>query len=97
MQVNFGNPEEHFIKTEVEHGFYIDKSELVREAVRRMRQEKERAEQLETALNKGIQSVERGETMLLTPFLLQEIKEEAIRKAQTGQPYSSSDALPAYA
>lgn len=97
MHVRFADADESFIKTEVQDGFYTNETELVRDAVRRMRQEKERAKQFEGAIAKGIHAIERGETMQLTPALLQEIKEEAIQKARTGQPYSSTDALPAQA
>ena len=59
-----------------------------------MREEKERAKRFQEAVARGIQAVERGETVALTPDLLQEIKQDAIRKARNGEPYSSTDAIP---
>ena len=40
------------------------------------------------------QAVDRGNTVVLTPDLLNEIKQDAIRKARNGEPYSSPDAIP---
>ncbi|MEQ1638683.1 MAG: hypothetical protein ABL903_18640 [Methylococcales bacterium] len=94
MHVRFADVDENFIKTEVLSGFYTNETELVRDAVRRMREEKERAKRFQEAITKGIQAVERGETIALTPNLLQEIKQDAIRKAKNGEPYSSIDAIP---
>jgi len=94
MHVRFADVDENFIKTEVLNGFYTNETELVRDAVRRMREEKERAKRFQEAVAKGIQAVERGETVALTPDLLQEIKQDAIRKARNGEPYSSTDAIP---
>jgi len=94
MHVRFADVDENFIKTEVLSGFYTNETELVRDAVRRMREEKERAKRLQEAVARGIQAVERGETVALTPDLLQEIKQDAIRKARNGEPYSSTDAIP---
>ncbi|NOU45396.1 MAG: hypothetical protein HOO87_17955 [Methyloglobulus sp.] len=94
MHVRFADVDENFIKTEVQGGFYTNETELVRDAVRRMREEKERARRFQEAIAKGIRAVERGETVALTPDLLQEIKQDAIRKARNGEPYSSTDAIP---
>src|SRR5665647_686203 len=90
MHVRFADVDENFIKTEVLNGFYTNETELVRDAVRRMREEKERAKRFQEAVVRGIQAVERGETVALTPDLLQEIKQGAICKARNGEPYSSS-------
>ena len=94
MHVRFADVDENFIKTEVLSGFYTNETELVRDAVRRMREEKERAKRFQEAVARGIQAIERGETVALTPDLLQEIKQDAIRKARNGEPYSSTDAIP---
>ena len=94
MHVRFADADETFIKNEVQNGFYTNETELVRDAVRRMREEKERSKQFQDAITKGIRAVERGETVALTPELLQEIKAEAIQKAKSGKAYNSTDALP---
>ena len=38
MHVRFADVDENFIKTEVQSGFYTNETELVRDAVRRMRE-----------------------------------------------------------
>ena len=94
MHVRFADVDENFIKTEVQGGFYANETELVRDAVRRMREEKEHARRFQEAIAKGIRAVEHGETVALTTDLLQEIKQDAIRKARNGEPYSNTDAIP---
>ena len=94
MHGRFTDVDENFIKTEVQGGFYTNETELVRDAVRRMREEKERARRFQEAIAEGIRAVERGETVALTPDFLQEIKQDAIRKARNGELYSSTDAIP---
>ena len=94
MHVRFADEDENFIKTEVQSGFYSDETELVRDAVRRMREEKERARHFQEAIVRGVQAVDRGETVVLTPDLLNEIKRDAIHKAKNDEPYSSTDAIP---
>jgi antitoxin ParD1/3/4 len=81
--------DENFTKTEVLSGFYTNETELVRDAVRRMREEKERAKRFQEAVAKGLQAVECGETFALTPDLLQEIKQDTIHKVRNGEPYKS--------
>ena len=50
-----------------------------------MREERERARHFPKAAAKGIQAVDRGETAVLTPDLLPEIKQDAIHKARNGE------------
>jgi len=94
MHVRFADADENFIKSEVHNGFYTNETELVCDAVRRMREDKERAKRFQAAVSRGVQAVEQGETVVLTPILLQEIRLDAHRKAINGEPYSSTDALP---
>ena len=94
MHVRFADADESFIKAEVQGGFYTNETELVRDAVRRMREEKERAKRFREALAKGVQSVENGAATDLTQDLLDEIKLEGISNAKLGKPYNSSDAIP---
>ena len=94
MHVRFADVDEDFIKTEVRNGLYRNETELVRDAVRRMREEKERAKRFQEAVTSGIQAVERGETVELTPDLLREIKQDGIRKARNGESYNSAYAIP---
>lgn len=94
MHVRFANADNTFIKDEVENGFYTNETELVRDAVRRMREDKERTKRLKKAIANGIYAVERGEITALNLELLEKIKEEGITKAKNNQSYSSTNALP---
>ena len=94
MHVRFADVDENFIKTEVQSGLYSNETELVRDAVRRMREEKERARHFQEAVTLGVQAVDRGETVVLTQDLLHEIKQDAIHKAKNNEPYSSTNAIP---
>jgi hypothetical protein len=58
------------------------------------RTRKKRTSCFQEAVAKGVQAIERGETFALTPDLLQAVKQDAIRKARYGEPYSSTDAIP---
>jgi len=94
MHVRFADVDENFIKTGVQSGFYTNETELIRDAVRRMREEKERARHFQAAVTRGVQAVDRGDTVVLTPDLLHEIKQDGIRKAKNNEPYSCTDAIP---
>ena len=94
MYIGFSNTEENFIKNEVKNGLYQNEEELIREAVRRMKEEKDHKQRFSEAVAKGTQAIMRGEIVLLTSDLLREIKLEAIHKAKNGGAYSSSDAIP---
>lgn len=86
MHVQFADVDENFIKAEVVSGFYTNETELARDAVRRMREEKERASRFQEAVARDIQAVERGETEALTPDLLQEINQDASARPETTNP-----------
>jgi antitoxin ParD1/3/4 len=82
MHVRFAEVDDNFIKAEVHNGVYSNENELVRDAVRRMREEKECATRFQEAVSKGVQAIERGETIALTADLLSEIKRDAMRIAR---------------
>ena len=66
MHVRFADVDENFIKAEVHNGFYVNETELIRDAVRRLREDKERAKRFQEAVSKGVQAIEQGETVELT-------------------------------
>lgn len=94
MNIDFVGADKNFIKSEIQSGFYHDEAELVRDAVRRLREEKEHLQYFQKAVIQGMNDIEHGKVTTFTPDLLQEIKKEAIQKAQNNEPYSSTDALP---
>ncbi len=63
MHVNFSEVDERFIKAQVQHGYYMNETELVRDAVRRLREASEKRSQFYQALMHGEEEIEKGETI----------------------------------
>ena len=93
MDIRFPDVDESYIKAKVEAGFYMNETELVRDAVRHMREEEERKNQFLTAIKVGQDQIASGRHRELTPEVLSEIRQTATRKAQEGH-NPKSDVLP---
>jgi antitoxin ParD1/3/4 len=83
---------EALIRRKMESGRYHDESDVVREALELL-EEQERLEELRAALAIGQAQIDRGETVVYTPELRQELKREARRLAQAGHE-PSADVCP---
>ena len=94
MHVRFAEIDGNFIKQEVEGGYYTNETELVRDAVRRLREEKERSSRFHHAVMKGVADIDAGRTTPLTRELMDELKQEGFAKARDNAPYNSQDAIP---
>ncbi len=94
MHIRFADIDEKFIKNQVHGGYYTNETELVRDAVRRMREEDEKKTQFYEAVMLGDEAIERGETVTLTSELIENIKKRAINKAKKGETFNNTDALP---
>ncbi|MEM6602826.1 MAG: hypothetical protein AAF621_02140 [Pseudomonadota bacterium] len=96
MHIRFSDIDDAFIKETVEQGFYLSETELVRDAVRRMREwmKGEHSNRFKEAVAKGQQEIVEGKTVTYTPDLMRQIKQEAIKKAESGEGYNSNDAIP---
>ncbi len=97
MHIRFAEVDENFIKTEVQNGFYANETELVRDAVRRLREEKERTNRIHSAVMQGAKDIAEGRTTPLTPELMKELVQSGIERAKSGEPYHSRDAIPNHA
>lgn len=85
MNIIFAEVDKRFIEAMVDGGSYINATELVRDAVRRMREEEDRKyERLMKALEAGEQSLREHGGKLYTPELLEQIDREAVRRAAEG-------------
>ena len=93
MNIRFPNVDEHYIKTKVEAGFYMNETELVRDAVRHMREEDERKTRFLSAVKVGQDQLASGQHRELTPEVLSELQQTATRKIQEGHK-PKSDVLP---
>lgn len=92
MHIRFAEADEAFIKASVEEGLYTSETELVRDAVRRLREKQN--SRLYHAVQKGIDDIEAGRTVPLTPELMESIMQRAKEKSETGESYHSDDAIP---
>ncbi len=94
MHIRFAGIDEKFIKNQVHDGYYTNETELVRDAVRRMREEDEKKRQFHDAVMLGDEAIERGDTQPLTSELMENIKKRAIKKAKKGEAFNNTDAIP---
>jgi antitoxin ParD1/3/4 len=85
MNINFPPVDESYIKTKVRSGFYSNATELIRDAVRRMREQDEQRSRLLVALKKGEEDIAAGRYKLYSPELQSEIIENAKKKAAEGR------------
>lgn len=93
MHINFSPEMENYIKSKVASGFYGNASEVIRDAIRRMQSEEERLNAWKAAIAKGERQLDRGEGMLYTPALLEEITDRALALMHTDTPIRP-DVLP---
>jgi antitoxin ParD1/3/4 len=82
MNIIFPPVDESYIKAKVDDGFYSNATELVRDAVRRLREHDDgKYVRLMAALEAGEQAAREGRTKPYTPELLDRIEQNARRSA----------------
>lgn len=85
MNINFAPIDEAFIKNKVEEGYYSNATELVRDAVRKLREkEPEISFALRAALLEGEQALINGESDEFSPQLMAKIVAQAREDAKNG-------------
>ena len=94
MHVRFSEVDEHYIKGKVESGVYTSENEVVRDAVRRMREEDERIARFQAAVRIGDEQIERGETMPYSKELMEQIEQRAVQWAKQGKKIDNPDVIP---
>ena len=85
MHINLSPEMEQYIQRKVGTGFYSNASEVVRDAIRRMREEDEKLEALRAAVRRGDEQPDRGEGTDYTPELLEKMSEKAFANAKHGK------------
>lgn len=86
MNIVFPSIDASYIKAKVEGGFYSNATELVRDAVRRLRElEDAKYERLMLALEVGERDIREGHTEPYTPELLDKIEKDARKHAAEGR------------
>ncbi|NBX74276.1 MAG: hypothetical protein EB121_08660 [Alphaproteobacteria bacterium] len=91
MNIIFSQVDQNYIKAKVNSGFYSNATELVRDAVRRMRETDDlKYAHVMEALDLGLKDAREGRTVAYSPGLLEHIEKEAMnialkdRKSDTG-------------
>jgi antitoxin ParD1/3/4 len=80
MHVRFAEIDENFIAEAVRSGFYANATELVRDAVRRLRENNALHHPFYQAIMDGLQDIENGNTQPLTPALMNTLKTQGYQK-----------------
>ncbi len=92
MHVKFPPVDEDFIKESVGSGYYSNETELVRDAVQRLREScnVEKQEWLRTELDKGLVQAQNGELIPYTPGFADEALECARENHKNGKPVKNA-------
>jgi antitoxin ParD1/3/4 len=86
MQIDLDGQVIKLIQQQIERGDYQDANDVVRDAVLMMNEREERLNRLRAELAIGLEQIERGEMIDLTPELLDEIATEAEANMRDGKP-----------
>lgn len=88
MNISFPSVDEEYIRRKIEAGFYSNATELVRDAVRRLREaeEAEKLERLRAAVMLGHEQALRGQTATYSRELMDELTQHAIDNLNKGKP-----------
>ena len=93
MHLKFASIDEKFIKEKVESGYYSNETELVKDAVRHMREEEEKFHRFQAAVRIGDEQIANGKTVPYSRDLMKKIEQRAVIKAQQGKKVKNSDAI----
>lgn len=92
MNINFPPVDAHYIKTMVEDGFYSNATELVRDAVRRLREQADgKYNRLMAALEVGERDLREGRVVPCTQELLDEMERQALADMNAGKTFGPFD------
>ncbi len=93
MHVNLSPEMESYIKGKVGSGFYGNATEVIRDAIRRMQADEERAAAFRRAVAQGEVQLDRGEGKEYTAKRLDELADTARQNLRSGKPIDP-DVLP---
>lgn len=93
MNVNFPPVDDAYIKAKVVDGFYSNATELVRDAVRRLREQDDKAySQLVAALEVGEQAIRDGRSTAYSSSFMDDIEQEARQLSEDYRPSTHAGA-----
>ncbi len=93
MNINLALKDEEYLKSKVEAGYYTNVAEVIRDAIRRMREADNHYDELVEAIMVGERQIANGQYKPYTPELMQEIRQNAKKRAERGEK-PSSDVIP---
>lgn len=98
MNINFPPVDEQYLENIVADGYYSNKTEAVRDAVRRMREGRFGipGKQNLRALQIGLDQIDRGEYAEYTPEMMKAIMQKAIQSAGNGRAYKDEVIPPSW-
>ena len=87
MNIAFPSIDEEYLKKKVDMGFYGNITEVVRDAVRRMREleERRKLEELRLLLAIGLDQAEQGKLLQYDPSLLDNLLDQARENSKQGK------------
>ncbi|HZR01584.1 MAG TPA: type II toxin-antitoxin system ParD family antitoxin [Burkholderiales bacterium] len=85
MHINLSPEIEQFLQSKVETGFYSNTSEVIRDAIRRMRDEDEKIAAVRAAVQRGDEQLDKGQAVPYTQDLIQRAAAKARTNAQRGK------------
>jgi antitoxin ParD1/3/4 len=85
MHINLSPEMEEFVQSKVDTGFYSNASEVIRDAIRRMREEEEKVAAMRAALKVGDDQLDKGQRVLYTPDLVNRAAEKAKDNSRRGR------------
>lgn len=88
MHIKLSPEFEQSLQLKVGSGFYSNASEVIRDALRRMREEDEKLEQLRAAVQIGDEQLNRGEGQSYSSSRLESITEKAFSNSRNGKKIS---------
>jgi antitoxin ParD1/3/4 len=88
MHINLSPEMEQYLQSKVSAGFYSNASEVVRDAIRRMREEDEKLAALRAAVAVGDEQLARGEGAPYSAELLEKLTERAMANARAAKKVS---------
>jgi antitoxin ParD1/3/4 len=92
MNIQLSPEIEHYLQVKVSTGFYHNAAEVIRDAIRRMKEEDGRLSLLKEAVRVGDEQIDRGEGIIYSQERLDAISEKALANARNGKqvnPYVS--------
>lgn len=85
MHIKFSDIDDQFIKNTVAMGYYTSETELVRDAVRRLR-ENANLDAMRKLLSTGLEQIEKSETIPYSAVVMDTAMKQAQKNHQSGKP-----------